>query len=56
MNDYEKLVSRVPSQQYKDNWDLIWGKKKEESSESHDEIDQLVYGVIKDGSTAIDVE
>lgn len=36
MDDYRKINSRVPSKEYKDNWDKIFGKKKTEEDEERD--------------------
>lgn len=38
----DALVSRVPSQQYKDNYDAIFRKPKEEKNDSDSRVDQTV--------------
>ena len=40
----DRLVSKTSSQQYKDNWNLIFGKKKDSKEETKEKKDDETTG------------
>jgi hypothetical protein len=43
MNDYEKINSKVPTEEYKNNWDKIFGKKLEKESDLEEKTNRKEY-------------